>query len=264
MGRIYTRQEKLMRIIAGFGFFFGILALINNYVSGLDDFPLTQSPVFPDAVFIVPATHAFSMLLALIVFIFPSKIKLLLSGFVIESVHQVITGFQHTGIFFYASFIVLAFVLGYLKTYFWTKLIGIIVFWMMLLSTLIFFYGFTEFLFMFGLSAFLGAVYYVFYQIVKNQVSFLVCDINPVEISGEFTLPEKGGVLKLENFPLTERQIACIKYTMESDYGYRQIASELITSESTIKKEMQELYRLFGVKNREMLRLLLIQYKIAY
>ena len=46
------------------------------------------------------------------------------------------------------------------------------------------------------------------------------------------------------------------------DKNYKKIAEELITSESTVKKNMQDLYKLFGVKNREMLRLLLIQYTI--
>ena len=74
-----------------------------------------------------------------------------------------------------------------------------------------------------------------------------------LEIQGD----KRFSVDDLKEMGLSERQISCIHYTLSTNFNFKKIAEELITSESTIKKEMHYLYKLFGVKNRELLRLLL-------
>jgi len=140
----------------------------------------------------------------------------------------------------------------------------------MILSTLIFSKfnashtcpNFTDFFFACGISIFAGATYVTIYTLLSSQLSFLTKDITVPDCRPEIALPKKGDILVLDKLGLTRRQIACIRYTLDSSWNYKKIAGILCTSESTVKKEMQELYRLFGVKNRELLRLLLVQYKI--
>jgi len=183
---------------------------------------------------------------------------------VAESAHLVFTGYHHIGTFIYASSLLLLFVMGYAKNYFRIKHIVAATFWVMLLSTL--FYredGINEFFFSLCLFAFVSAIYFCAFQMVRDQLNFLVGEVKVPGLDATVELPEKGSELILKNYGLTERQIACVHFTIDSDYNYKTIANELITSESTVKKDMQDLYRIFGVKNREMLRLLLLQYKIV-
>ena len=95
-----------------------------------------------------------------------------------------------------------------------------------------------------------------------DKLSFLLGDYKVPDLSPSINLPEKGTELDLKSLGLTDRQIACIEYTITTSYNYKQIADKLITSESTVKKDMQDMYKFFGVKNREMLRILLLQYTI--
>lgn len=122
--------------------------------------------------------------------------------------------------------------------------------------------GFIEWIYHLGMAVFFISCYIALYHLLSDRLSFLVGDFNVPGLDSKVALPEKGSVLDLKSLGLTERQIDCINYTVTTSYSYRQIAEKLITSESTVKKDMQDLFRLFGVKNREMLRLLLVQYTI--
>jgi len=51
---------------------------------------------------------------------------------------------------------------------------------------------------------------------------------------------------------------------MQGTSSYKSIADRLAISISVIKKEMLEIYHFFGVKNREMLYILLSQYNPVY
>ena len=110
-----------------------------------------------------------------------------------------------------------------------------------LLFTLIPSYGLGEFFFSIGLTFFSLACYVIIYKLLSDKLSFLLGDYYIPDYAPLLDLPEKGSTLDLHKLNLTERQIACIHYTIDSTYNYKKIAEELITSESTVKKNMQDL-----------------------
>ena len=63
---------------------------------------------------------------------------------------------------------------------------------------------------------------------------------------------------------LTEQQIDYIRYIMQTKMTYNEIAAETGKNISAVKREMSVLFKLFGVKNRDSLHLLLLQYDIHY
>ncbi len=260
------KQDNLLRLIALFGIAFTGIAIFNNLTLGTDQQCFSESllwPLIQRFKYTVPVIHGVSVIIGLFFIIFPRHVWILITLLLVESAHLTITGFQGIAIFIYTIAILIFFTMGYFKTHFKRRATIVCGTWIVLLFTLIpRTNGVFEFLFAIGLTAFVCCGYYVSYQILKDHLGFLIGDIKvPGQVSN-VPLPEKGGKLLLKEIGLTDRQIACVHYTIDSDWGYKKIASELITSESTVKKEMQELYRLFGVKNREMLRLLLIQYKV--
>lgn len=261
------KQNNLLRLIAIFGIVFTAIGIFNNLTLGTDQQCFSESllwPLIQRFEYTVPLIHAISIVIGLLFIIFPEQVWILNTLLIIESAHLTITGFQGIAIFIYTIAVLIFFTMGYFKEYFIRKALIVGLIWIILLSTIIpRTNGVFEFLFALGLTAFVCCGYYVSYQLLKDKLGFLIGDIKVPGQDSNVPLPRKGEKLILKEIGLTDRQIACVHYTIDSDWGYKQIAGELITSESTVKKEMQELYRLFGVKNREMLRLLLIQYKVV-
>lgn len=76
-------------------------------------------------------------------------------------------------------------------------------------------------------------------------------------------LPEHSETLNPKKYDLSERQIAILKEFITSKKNYKELANTFLISESSIKREMCEICRKFGVENATLLEVLLKQYKIA-
>lgn len=73
-----------------------------------------------------------------------------------------------------------------------------------------------------------------------------------------------GSILDLSNFNLSERQTKCLVECVCNSLSYKQIAEKIFISESVIKKEMQNIFEIFDVENKEQLKILLAPYKLVF
>ncbi|MGI5059138.1 helix-turn-helix transcriptional regulator [Treponema pectinovorum] len=260
----HTKKElRLFKILDILGALFLAIAIINNFFDGVDHAPFTSSILYPHTNFIVPAVNIFCFVMAIVYLLFPSQIWIIFALFMIEAVHLMSTGFETVGIIIYINFFAILSASGYAKRHFKIKASifgGILI---LLLSNIIYSSGFYDFFYYLAMAIFMISCYTILYYMLYDKLNFLFKEIAVPDLKSSLKLPEKGSNLNLKNFGLTQRQISCIHYTLNTSFSYKMIAEKLVTSESTVKKDMQDLYKFFGVKNREMLRLLLLQYKIV-
>lgn len=247
-----------LRILAICGTIALAIATVLNIIIGTH---FVGSLLYPYTETITPLLNGFCTVLGFISIFRPNNKYIFPTILVIEAVYNVICGFEVLGIFLYSFCMLLLFSRGYFRTHTKIKLLCISILWLLVLTTL-FSFCWNDFVFAVGVSLFAAASYFALYSILYDQLNFLLSNVTMPSDKTGIALPQKGSVLNLKILNLTKRQTACIHYTMNTDKSYKKIADELFISESAIKKDMQDLFHLFGVKNREMLRLLLLQYKI--
>lgn len=111
-------------------------------------------------------------------------------------------------------------------------------------------------------SLFLAFVEFHIYSTIKNSLYSLF----PFAAKNFSTsdLPEHSESLNPKKYDLTERQVAILNEFMNSKKNYKELADLFLISESSIKREMREICKKFGVENATLLEILLKQYKIAY
>ena len=68
--------------------------------------------------------------------------------------------------------------------------------------------------------------------------------------------------IHLEEFGLSERQINLVKDYLINKTGYKELGQKYFMSTSTVKKDMNDVFKKFDVKNINELYLLLIQYEV--
>ena len=247
----YSKKElKPYKILDVLGMIFAAIATFNNFYQGVDHYPFTESIFYPYTNFLVPGINIFT-LIATVVYLY-----------LLETVNLMFTGFPVVGITMYINFFAFFCAGGHAKTHFKAKFLAA---GLCLVSMIAVKYhaSVTDMFFYLAFAAFETGCYFLLYFMLQEQLGFLFANVDVPGLAPEIELPPKGSVLNLKEAGLSERQISCINYTLNTNYNYKKIAEELITSESTIKKEMQCLYKRFGVKNRELLRLLLVQYTIV-
>ena len=260
----YTKKDlKPYKILDILGLSFAAVATFNNFANGVDHDPFTQSILYPYTNVLVPATNLFTLIATIVYLFIPKQIWLLFFLYLLETVNLMLTGFPRIGITLYVNFFAFFCAGGFAKRYFKTKAAIAGTFLLLLIlanynSTTIY-----DLVFYIAFAAFEMGCYILLYFILQERLSFLFTEVEVPGIKPVVKLPPRGSSLNLQELGLTERQISCIKYTLNTNYNYKKIAEELITSESTVKKDMQDLYKIFGVKNRELLRLLLVQYTIV-
>lgn len=260
--KISKREINLFKILDVIGMTFVAIGTLNNFLDGVDHEPFTKSIFYPYTNFLVPATNIATLAATIFFLFFPTQLWIIFLFFMIESANLLLTGFENVGIAVYINFFAFLCASGYARRHFKLKAIAIGLYLLVLLLTGIPSKGFLFFLYNIGFSAFLAGSYIILYFMLQDKLKFLFTDVDVPGCEPAVKLPQKGSVLDLKAIGLTDRQISCIGYTLNTSYNYKKIAEELITSESTVKKDMQDLFKIFGVKNREMLRLLLVQYTI--
>ena len=102
--------------------------------------------------------------------------------------------------------------------------------------------------------------FYIYGAVFKSLLSLF--PISAKHISS-LNLPDFGTSLNLTEFGLSERQIKIVKKkTKTNSTSYKELADAAITSESTIKKDMLEIFKKLGVENSTSLKFFLSLYKI--
>ncbi|OJF76642.1 MAG: hypothetical protein BKP49_05630 [Treponema sp. CETP13] len=231
-------------------------ATIMNIVCGVD-----FSSIIPYERFVIPIVNGTCTILCLILFLMPSNLSLQMAILIPESIFNILSGYDVLGNFLYMALILYLFCDGFFKTKIKLKATFLGVFWGLILLTLIHF-GWDRVVFGFVIFIFMFTFFLCLYDMLKEQLSFLLpkTEINRSENS--VVLPPAGSSIHLSDYGLTERQIAFVLDALESNVTFVELGERYYTSPSAIKKNMAKVYKILGVKNKEMLRVLLLQYKV--
>ena len=207
---------------------------------------------------VVPVVNGLCALACIPLLIKPGIKWIEVSVFFVQSFFTTWTGYETLGMFLYSAMIVMLFCYGFFKKYLHRKVLILILIWIVCLSGVIpFGYArcalvYTTFLFMLG-----------FYYAVYSQLKGLLASLLPVQSrEAKIRLPQIGAVLNIKDYDLTERQQKLLIDFMHNNSTYRELSDKFYISVSTVKKDMAEILKLFGVKTNEELRQLLTPYEI--
>jgi DNA-binding CsgD family transcriptional regulator len=245
------------RVLAVCGCIAAGIGVVLNLLCGAD---FTKS-VIPYTAILSPWINGLTVLIGILLICKPQWFSLLYTILFVQSLYAVFTGFDTVGIFLYAFLNLLLFCNGFFKIRFKLKLTLSLGIWFLALLSLITF-SWDRVFFGAAISLFVFGATLCIYHLLMDKLSYLLPDVDICRTTAVCTLPEPGSTLCLQDLGLTERQQGCIKACLKGSESYKDIGERYFVSESAIKKEMSDLFRFFGVKNREMLRLLLMQYKI--
>ena len=95
---------------------------------------------------------------------------------------------------------------------------------------------------------------------MEHTFSIFIPAKNNLEILNKLT--ERGSKIKLEEFGLSERQIKFVKDYLKNKSSYKELSEKYFISTSTVKKDMNDVFTKFNVKNINELYLLLIQFEV--
>ena len=187
-------------------------------------------------------------------------IKLQYFVFFIQSTITTLIGFAGIGTMLLCFFLLLLFINGFFKTKVKQKLIFFSIWWTLVIIGVFIAFGIRPGLFVFALTMFYIAMLATIYEKLSQKLSYL---LPQKEVSSkENELPEYGALLSLSDYGLTERQKKFLLAVMNENQTYDKIASDNCVSLSIVKMEMAQVCKIFGVKNKENLKILLLQYKI--
>lgn len=235
----------------------GFVALFSGTVLNLifgADFP---GSIVPFVEIVTPIVNGFCAFLCVIFIFFPKKQKILITILAIQSIYDVLTGFELLGLFLFLLLILILFCKGFFKTYLFRKLGILFGVWFLVLLSLISF-GLERFLFAAVVTIFMVSAFVYIHYLLIDKLSYLMPQIDSATID-----ISNGTVLNLSQLGFSERQIQCILSYQGQLPTYKELANKLYTSESTIKLEMTRIYKKIGVKNREELKLLLSRYELV-
>lgn len=151
---------------------------------------------------------------------------------------------------------------GAFKKNYKQKLTFISIWWALVIAGVFPAFGIKGSAFAIAVTFFYVAIFLVTYAKLQDKLSYL---LPKFEVASEkIQLPYYGSKLYLKDYGLTERQIDFLRYCIIEGKTYEEIAAIKEISVSVVKKEMSNCCKLFGVKNRESLRILLLQYKIDF
>ncbi len=247
------------RLLGLSGFLALGMSVVIDYLYGIDN-PNTLVPYVQLTTYCV---NAFSMVVCILIMIFPSKKEFTLTVVIVECFYTVLIGYEMLGIILYGFLMLLLFAWGFFVRKFMLKVAIVLLSWVIVLLSL-FPYGSHRFFFALGISVFNISTYVCIYSALYSKLSHLLPEFPLISQKGDSILPKPGSLLVFQDYDFTERQIQCIYLTMQGIASYKEVADKLAISISVIKKEMLEIFRFFGVKNREMLYIFLSQYNPVY
>ncbi|WP_314847935.1 hypothetical protein [Treponema lecithinolyticum] len=180
--------------------------------------------------------------------------------FFIEGGVTVHMGFVGIGTLLFTAGCVFVFVNGDFKRRYKEKIAALILYWALITVLLYFAFNIKMMIFEIALTLFHFGLLACLYKKLESKLSFL---LPATEIFfPKIELPPKGSALRLLDYGVSERQKFFIKGMVNGRKTYEELAAEYHVSTSVVKKDMAAACRLFGVTNKESLRILLLQYKI--
>ena len=204
--------------------------------------------------------NAVSAGLCVFLFIKPDNKIISYLLFFIEGGVTVHMGFVGIGTLLFTAGCVFVFVNGDFKSRLKEKIVVLVLYWTIITVLLYFSFNIKMFLFEIALTLFHFGLIACLYKKLESKLSFLLPASEVISL--KIALPPKGSVLRLSDYGVSERQKFFIQGTVNGGKTYEDLAAEHNVSTSVVKKDMASACRLFGVTNKEALRILLLQYKI--
>ena len=243
--------ERLMILFATIVQFIGFIISIT-----IEDFSKSFLPYFN---IIVPIVNILGAAICLFLFFFP-KFRILQSiVLIVQGIVMTLNNIIFLGIFLYYFGIVLLYCNGFLKNKKALKLTCCIV-PLFLFFIPIAFKNVHKFSMAVAFSFFICFSYFYIYIKTKQNL-FELFPFLANKISDK-VLPECGESINLIEYGLSDRQIKILKEYINGAESYKEISEIFCISESTVKQEMSAICKCFGVKNIEVLLLLLQQYDL--
>lgn len=216
--------------------------------------------VIPYTKYVEAVLNVTCAILCLVLFVKPELNRLQYSVFFIQSTITTLIGFAGIGTMLLTFLGLSLFVNGFFTTKLKLKLSVFGIWWTLVIIGVYFGFGIRPAFFVLALTLFYFAMLATVYEKLNKKLSYLLPEKEISSKSNE--LPPYGSVLSLSKFGLTERQIKFLLLVMNENLTYDKIASESYVSLSIVKMEMAQVCKIFGVKNKESLKILLLQYKI--
>lgn len=251
------RKNRPTRIMFSFGFVICVLAAIMNLKTSFQ-----FECIIPNIRYVSATVNFVSAVLCIILVIKPEWNIVQYVLLALESVLTTIIGFIGIGAMLMMFMCLLLFVNGFFVTRPYLKLIVIILLWFCVDLLVYPGLGLRYMLLSMILALFYVAMYVVIYSKLEEKLSYLLPK-NEVSAKNK-DMPEHGAELNLNDYGLTKRQIRFLILAIKEGLSYEQIGDANFISVSVVKKEMAACCKAFGVKNREALRILLLQYKLIY
>jgi len=216
--------------------------------------------IIPYTKYVEALVNFSSAILCIILTFKPELNRLQYSLFFIQSTITTLIGFAGIGTMLLCFLGLLLFVNGFFKTRVKIKLIFFTIWWLLVISGVYAAFGLRPALFVFALTLFYLAMLATVYEKLNKKLSYLLPQ--KVISTRNEELPAYGSKLSLSEYGLTERQKKILLATMNTNQTYDMIAKDNYVSLSIVKLEMSQVCKIFGVKNKEDLKILLLQYKI--
>ena len=245
------KYEKIM-LISAFSVLLTatILSIIND-----NDIPT----VIPFHTTVVPIINGMSALLCLILLFIKENYRLQCLILFVQGICTALTGYEVLGAFLYSAMFVLLFANKFFTTNAKKKIFIFVLIWILTVLSLIPF-GIQRFILELVISFFFAGFYAYVYKKMEHTLSVFVPAKDNLEILNN--LPERGSKIHLEEFGLSERQINLVKDYLINKTGYKELGQKYFMSTSTVKKDMNDVFKKFDVKNINELYLLLIQFEV--
>ncbi|MBP3710222.1 MAG: hypothetical protein J6I73_07475 [Treponema sp.] len=222
--------------------------------------PADQITLVPYAEITVPLVYGVSAFACALLIFRLENVILETAVLIAQSFLTVWTGKEILGIFLYSAMIIMLLCNKFFRTRGTIKTAAFIVLWLVILPGIIP-YGRARTI----IAYIVSILQILFYAYIYVSLKDLLVPLLPPQFhSAQDKLPAQGSVLhvsQLQELGLSERQIQFILDSIKGK-SYAEIAEMHAASTSTVKKEMVSVFKAFGVKTREELLFILLQYTI--
>ena len=244
------------RIVGIIGFLFLLLAFISSFFVPEDSNSILE--YFTNTQTVVHIVHGICAAICFVL-IFKPSITFYLIILFSESILTILTNYESMGIFFFYSFLILAFLKGYFKKNMTIKFV--ISFFIHISSIILSFpHGWINVYISLGTSVFFFVFHLWIIKILKEQYSCFL----PEKVSNSLVLSNvrKGDEISLTEYGLTGRQISLVIDYIYNQSSYKDLSQKYSVGISTVKREFSIVFRIFGVSKIDELKMLLLQYQI--
>ncbi len=241
------------RIFLIFSFIILLTASIISFI-----LPAETRSIIPYPQIAIPLINSICALLCFITIFKISWHKLQYTILFVESLCTILTGYEILGIFLFSALLIKLFVNRFFVKHVYSKMMCLLIIWIISILGLIPF-GMERVFLSYATICFFCTFYYHIYKKMEDDLKKY---IPPVAIESKIKLPQHGEKIYLSDYNFSERQIKILEEYLKYGSSYKTISDKFFVSISTVKTEMSKIQKKFGVKNREDLRVLLLQYEI--